>query len=99
MLFHLLRILSLVKSRQFSALRFARGSLGSVYSATELCPFDIGCLFRRTSTVEREERIHLSFAFSRRSPELALRFYDGDTVSKRLITVSDKFRTDLSATV
>jgi hypothetical protein len=27
------------------------------------------------------------------------RFYDGDTVSKRLITVSDKFRTDLSATV
>jgi hypothetical protein len=35
-LFHLLRILFLVKSRQFSALRFARGTLGSVYSATEL---------------------------------------------------------------
>jgi hypothetical protein len=43
--------------------------------------------------------IHLSFAFSRRSPQLVLRFYDSDTVSKRLITVSDKFRTDLSATV
>src|SRR5258708_40080950 len=56
MFFHLLRILTLVKSRQFSALRLARGSLGSVYSATELCPLDIGYLFRRTSTVEREER-------------------------------------------
>jgi len=56
MFFHLLRILSLVKSRQFSALRLARGSLGSVYSATELCPLDIGYLFRRKSTVEREER-------------------------------------------